>query len=130
MSNLTAQLTAQFNETLPAEYDENWVNTLLTDSDKQNSRPKPTPCPSQELISDIIKIEAEIRAKNPGHALQRKRSKINATPITSKNKPRTSAIEKQILAHSVRSNMQTPTVKGSDKSNHNKRRRLGLFKKH
>lgn len=132
MSSITAQLTAQFNETLPAEYDENWVNILLTDSDKQKSHSKRSSCPSQELISDIIKIEAEIRAKNPARATQRKRSNVMTYPPTKHDKPgnsHSSAIEKQILAHSIRSKMQTVATKELSKQNDNKRRLLSLFKK-
>jgi hypothetical protein len=96
----------------PIEYDENWVNKLLHETPEHNNRDnnQTTPCQSQLLLEDIMKIEKTFNRSSKARQSSQTGLEKPVMPLPLKarqgSKDKTSAIEKQIRDFSIKQQMQ------------------------
>ena len=98
MSALNKNLAAQLDEQFPPEFDEKWVNKLLTDTETKDTTLKSISQRKQTTARELTLLEAEIRkqriirkSKPPVSERDKNINQIRKSPL--------SAIERQKQCH-------------------------------
>jgi hypothetical protein len=127
MSALSKKVAVQLDKQIPQEFDENWVNQLLTekgDNQPKNIKPSQASRTAKDSVSNAALIEAELRKRR----IIRKAKQLEAAQKAASNvQPRIkpdqstlSAIEKQKRAFTVKKETEKQ-IKQSQEDNNKKK---------